>query len=57
MCLLALVWSLQVAIRTADGIPAIVSCMAAHPGSVDVAQFACWAMANLALNADNQVMP
>ena len=46
---------LQVAIRTASGIPAIVACMAAHTGSVDVAHYACWAMVNLAANDENQV--
>ena len=44
------------AIRTAGGIPAIVACIAAHPDSVDVAQNACRAMANLAVNADNKVV-
>ena len=46
----------QVAIRTAGGIPAIVACIAAHPDSVDVAHNACEAMANLAANADNEVI-
>ena len=45
----------QVAIRTERGIPAIVACMGAHPGSVDVAYRACWALMNLAVNADNKV--
>ena len=42
-------------IRTAGGIEAIVACITAHPGSVDVAYRACWAMINLAVNAENQV--
>ncbi len=46
---------LQVAIRTAGGIPAIVACMGAHPGSVDVARYACQAMVNLANNDENKV--
>ena len=46
----------QVVIRTAGGISAIVACIAAHPDSVDVAHNACWAMANLAVDADNKVV-
>ena len=46
---------LQVAIRTAGGIPAIVACIGAHPGSVDVAHYACRAMASLTVNAENMV--
>ena len=47
----------QAVIRTAGGIGAIVTCMGAHPGSVEVADNACYALANVAANnAENQVV-
>ena len=47
----------QAVIRSAGGIGAIVTCMGAHPGSVEVARWACLALGNVAANnAENQVV-
>ena len=47
----------QAVIRSAGGIGAIVTCMGAHPGSVDVADNACYALGRVASNnAENQVV-
>ena len=47
----------QAVIRSAGGIDAIVTCMGAHPGSVEVAENACLALGNVAAdNAENQVV-
>jgi len=47
----------QAVIRSAGGIGAIVTCMGAHPGSVEVARYACLALGNVAAdNAENQVV-
>ena len=47
----------QTVIRSAGGIGAIVTCMGAHPGSVDVARWACLALGNVASNnAENRVV-
>ena len=47
----------QAVIRSAGGIGAIVTCMGAHPGSVEVAWGACNALGNVAANnAENQVV-
>ena len=47
----------QAVIRSAGGIGAIVTCMGAHPGSVEVAWRACLALGNVAANnAENQVV-
>ena len=46
----------QAVIRSAGGIGAIVTCMGAHPGSVEVARRACRALGNVADNAENQVV-
>ena len=47
----------QAVIRSAGGIGAIVTCMGAHPGSVEVARWACNALGIVAANnAENQVV-
>ena len=46
----------QAVIRTAGGIGAIVTCMGAHPGSVEVASYACFALGHAYDNAENQVV-
>ena len=47
----------QAVIRSAGGIGAIVTCMGAHPGSVEVADNACYALGHVAYdNAENQVV-
>ena len=47
----------QAVIRSAGGIGAIVTCMGAHPGSVEVARWACLALGIVASkNAETQVV-